>query len=86
MGVISNKIWYDLWHHKGRTILVILSISAGVFAIGAIFGLVDQLLTGMDRAHQEIAPSHINIILRDYVDQIVIDDLKTIPVFEKSTH
>ena len=30
--------------------LAVLSIAAGVFAIGAIFGLVDQLLSTMDKS------------------------------------
>ncbi len=79
MSVIWYKVWFDLWHHKGRSILVILSISAGVFAVGAIFGMVDQLLSAMDRAHQSVNPSHVNIILRDYVNDEVLDDLRTIP-------
>jgi putative ABC transport system permease protein len=78
MGLLWVKVWHDLWHHKSRTLLAILSIAAGVFAIGAIFGMVDQLLSGMDAAHREVAPSHINIILRNYVTQEIVDDLKTI--------
>lgn len=78
MSVIWNKIWFDIWQNKGRSLLVILSIAAGVFAIGAIFGMVDQLLSGMDRAHQAVFPSHINLILRNYVDQSIIDDLSSV--------
>lgn len=48
--------------------MVVLSIAAGVFAIGAVFGMVDQLLSNMDEAHQAINPSHINVILRQRVD------------------
>jgi putative ABC transport system permease protein len=78
MGVLWHKVWYDLWHHKGRSLLSIFSVAAGVFAIGAIFGMVDQMLSGMDQAHQDVFPSHINMILRVPVGQEVIDDLKTI--------
>jgi putative ABC transport system permease protein len=76
MGVLWIKIWHDLWHHKSRTLLSVLSIAAGVFAIGAIFGMVDQMLTGMDAAHRAVAPSHINVILRNYVDKETIDALR----------
>ena len=34
MSVIWYKIWFDLWQRKGRTLMVVLSIAAGVFAIG----------------------------------------------------
>jgi putative ABC transport system permease protein len=78
MSVIWQKLWFDLWHQKSRTFLAILSIAAGLFSIGAIFGMVDQLITGMDQAHLEVAPSHINIILRNYITEDVVEDLRSI--------
>src|SRR5688572_4200596 len=78
MSVIWSKVWFDLWHNKVRTLLAVLSIAAGVFAIGAVFGMVDQLLSGMDRAHQAIAPAHILMTLRDRIDQNTTDRLKNI--------
>jgi putative ABC transport system permease protein len=66
MSVIWRKVWFDLWQvNKIRTLLAVLSIAAGVFAIGAVFGMVDQLLSGMDRAHQAITPSHIWMTLNE---------------------
>jgi putative ABC transport system permease protein len=50
-------------------VLAVLSIAAGVFAVGAIFGEADQLLAGMDRAHQAVLPSHINLTLQDRIDR-----------------
>lgn len=79
MGVIRHKIWFDLWHNKGRSMLVVLSIAAGVFAIGVVFGMVDQLLSGMDRAHREVNPSHFSIILSNFIDQETVDELLKIP-------
>ncbi|HMQ52470.1 MAG TPA: hypothetical protein PKD98_10280, partial [Anaerolineae bacterium] len=69
MSVIWNKVWSDIWDNKVRTMLAVLSISAGVFAIGAVFGMVDQLITGMDRAHQAVVPSHIFMALNDSIDR-----------------
>ena len=48
MSVIWYKFWSDLWDNKARTLLAVLSISAGVFDIGAMFGMSDQMLAGMD--------------------------------------
>ncbi len=79
MSVLWHKVWFDLWHNKGRTLLAVLSIAAGVFTVGGIFGLLDQLLSTMDAAHRAVQPSHINIILRDYVDQKAVDALKGTP-------
>ncbi|MFN8456882.1 MAG: FtsX-like permease family protein [Anaerolineae bacterium] len=78
MSVIWRKVWFDLWHNKVRTLLAVLSIAAGVFAIGAVFGMVDQLLSGMDRAHQAIIPSHITMTLSQRIDQNTADRLKHI--------
>ena len=75
MGVLWDKVWFDLWQRKARTILAVLSIAVGVFAIGAIFGLTDQLLSGMNEAHQSVAPSHLNIVLRQFVDRETAESL-----------
>lgn len=78
MSVIWNKVWVDLWGNKVRTILAVLSIAVGVFAVGAIFGMVDQLLTGMDQSHQAVFPSHINVFLNDRIDRDTAISLKKI--------
>jgi putative ABC transport system permease protein len=78
MGVIWRKVWSDLWYHKVRTLLAVLSIAAGVFAVGAIFGEADQLLSGMDAAHQAVLPSHINLTLQDRIDRDTAIRLKNI--------
>ena len=79
MGVLWDKVWFDLWHRRARTLLAVLSIAAGVFAVGAIFGLTDMLLSGMNEAHQSVAPSHLNIILRQFIDLETAEALADIP-------
>jgi len=76
--VIWDKVWTDLWSNKVRTMLAVLSIAAGVFAIGAVFGMVDQLLSGMDTAHQSVFPSHLNMYLTDEIDRDMADALADI--------
>lgn len=78
MSVIWRKVWFDLWHNKVRTTLAVLSIAVGVFAIGAIFGMVDQLLPGMDRAHRAAQPSHITMALSERISTDIADRLKNI--------
>ncbi|HMQ55121.1 MAG TPA: FtsX-like permease family protein [Anaerolineae bacterium] len=78
MSVIWRKVWFDLWHNKARTLLAVLSIAVGVFAIGAIFGMVDQLLPGMDRSHQASQPSHISMTLSDRISRETADRLTNI--------
>ncbi len=79
MGVIWHKVRFDLWHNKVRTLLAVLSIAAGVFAVGAVFGMTDQMLAGMDRAHQSVSPSHITMYLSDAIDGDSAYDLRSIP-------
>ena len=78
MNVIWHKVWFDLWHNKIRTLLAVLSIAVGAFAIGAIFGMVDQLLPGMDRSHQASQPSHITINLSERITRDLADRLTNI--------
>jgi len=78
MSVIWHKVWFDLWHNKVRTLLAVLSISAGVFAVGAMFGMSDQLLSTMDAAHQAVQPSHINMTVDRYIDRNTVLSLRNI--------
>jgi putative ABC transport system permease protein len=82
MSVIWYKVWFDLWHNKGRTLLVVLSISAGVFAIGAMFGMSDQLLSTMDAAHRAVIPAHIKMALNTFVDRDTARAIRNIPGVE----
>ncbi|MBI3241655.1 MAG: ABC transporter permease [Chloroflexi bacterium] len=34
MSIAFRKVWRDLWNHKGRTFLVVISIAVGVMALG----------------------------------------------------
>lgn len=79
MGVLWDKVWFDLWQRKARTFLAVISIAAGVFAIGTMFGLADQMLSGMDKSHQSVDPSHLNLILRQPIDRATAESLTDIP-------
>ncbi|MBE7556423.1 MAG: FtsX-like permease family protein [Anaerolineales bacterium] len=78
MSVIWRKIWSDLWGHKVRTLLAVLSIAAGVFALGAIFGMIDQLVPNLNRVHGTISPANITMYLQDRITQDTADRLKNI--------
>ncbi len=82
MGVIWYKIWFDLWHNKTRTLLAVLSIAAGVFAVGAIFGMSDMLLTNMDKSHHEVLATHINAGLDRPIDRDTLLSLRDVPGVE----
>jgi putative ABC transport system permease protein len=82
MGVIWYKIWFDLWHNKTRTLLAVLSIAAGVFAVGAIFGMSELMISTMDQSHQSVLPPHIDVILSSSVDRDTLLNLSSVPGVE----
>jgi putative ABC transport system permease protein len=78
MSVIWQKVWSDLWDNKLRTILAVLSITVGVFAVGAIFGMSDQMLSGMDAAHQANIAAHFTLALTQRITDDVANRLEKI--------
>jgi putative ABC transport system permease protein len=82
MGVIWNKLRFDLWHNKTRTLLTVLSIAIGVFAMGAIFGMSDLMSSEMDRSHRSVVPPHITVYLTEQVEPEIIEALRDIPGVE----
>lgn len=83
MSVIWVKVWFDLWHNKLRTLLVILSIAVGVFAVGTTFGLAEQMLPTMDAAHQMTLPAHVTMALMQPVDRDSLLALSDVPEVEE---
>lgn len=78
MSAIWDKVCADLWQQKVRTLLAVLSISVGVFALGVIFGMIDQLTPGLSHVHQAIIPAHGTMFLAGSLDQATVDRLKRI--------
>ncbi len=78
MGVIWHKIWFDIWHNKTRTLLAVLSIAAGVFAVGTIFGMSDMLLANMNASHKAVLPTHVYVYLQRHIDRDTILSLHEI--------
>ena len=58
--MISSR-WYkvlnDLWGHKLRTILIVLSIAVGLFAVGMIVSSRSILSTELAKSYAAINPS-----------------------------
>ncbi len=82
MGVIWAKVWIDLWHNRMRTLLAVLSIAAGLFAVGAMFGMSDLLTTNLDKSHKAAVPPHMEITFGQLVDRDILLDLTNVPGVE----
>lgn len=70
MSVIYNKIWYDLWHNKARTLQVALIIAMGAFGIGLVIGARNLTTQAIGESWQAARPPMIQIT----VDPPVSDD------------
>ncbi len=53
-----HKVFNDLWSHKVRTMLIVLSIAVGLFAVGTIVSARIVLSTEMARSYAAINPSN----------------------------
>jgi putative ABC transport system permease protein len=73
-----RKILRDLWDHKVRTLLVMLNISVGVFAVGFVGGLFFITLVDMDADYQSANP-HGAIIFTDLFDKDLLPSLQRVP-------
>lgn len=79
MNILWYKIRADLRLYTSRTVLAVLSIAAGVFCVGTLFGMIDLQLGRMDAAHQASQPSHINLILRSDTDKALLETIQNVP-------
>ncbi|MDW8233452.1 MAG: ABC transporter permease, partial [Roseiflexaceae bacterium] len=73
-----RKVFADVWSNKTRTILVVLSIAVGVFAIGAIAGANALLTREMTAAYLAVNPADI-AIYPDVFDDELVRTVRRIP-------
>ncbi len=59
MSVLWRKVWRDLIHSKARTTLAVLSIGAGVFALGLALGALEVMHARIDADDRTTRPAHI---------------------------
>lgn len=66
-----REVFADVWSNKTRTVLVVLSIAVGVFAIGAIAGANALLTREMTAAYVAVNPADITISSDPFDDEFV---------------
>jgi len=74
-----RKILRDVWRSKGRTLLVVLSITVGVFAVGLVSGMNELMPNTMTSSFRESDPAHISLFPRGQIDDDVLDSLARLP-------
>ena len=66
-----RKILSDLWGSPTRTLLVVVSIAVGVFAVGAILGTSAIIARDMNTNYLRANPSAASLYTGDFDDQLV---------------
>lgn len=72
------KVVRDLWHNKTRTVLVVLSLAVGVFAVGMIAGSSVVMTREMNRSFGASNPSSA-IMETDRFDDAMLAAVRAVP-------
>jgi putative ABC transport system permease protein len=77
-----RKILSDLWINKTRTILVVLSIAIGVFAIGVIINARLVLSRSLLATYEATDPAHATFLTMDSFPASLADAVRHVPGVE----
>jgi len=66
-----RKVLRDIWGSKTRTILVVLSIAVGVFAVGMIAGSQAILSRDLKDGYMAVNPAHASLATEAFDDDLV---------------
>ncbi len=72
-----QKVWADLWSNKTRTVLVVLSIAVGVFAVGSLATTFQVVLADMESDYQSVNP-HVATLYTDPFDDAVLSTARRV--------
>ncbi|RME77895.1 MAG: FtsX-like permease family protein [Chloroflexi bacterium] len=74
-----KKVWRDLWLNKSRTLVVVLSIAVGVFAIGMIMTSYTILSGDLRTAYLATNPAHATIFTFDSFGEELVTAIERMP-------
>ncbi len=73
-----RKAWRDLWLHKLRSVLVILSIAIGIFAFGLILGARSTITSELPRHYMSVVPASATLHTSP-IDDGTIESIQRLP-------
>src|SRR5512136_2559711 len=79
MRIGFRKILRDLWRSKGRTLLAVVSIAIGVFAVGTVSSMSDLVPVRMMSSYSDTNPAHVTIYLSGIVTNDDLARLARVP-------
>ena len=71
-----KKVYRDLWNNRSRTVLVILSIAVGVFALGMIVSTQQALTTSLASQYADMHPADIILKTEPMLDDDFITSMR----------
>ena len=74
-----RKVLRDLWQNKGRSLLVVLSIAVGVFAVGTVTHMREIVQQDMIGSYERSNPAHANITTEDPFDDDLLEVIREMP-------
>src|SRR5512146_1949373 len=74
-----HKVINDLWSNKTRTLLIVLSIAVGLFAVGMIVSARSILQTGMAESYAAIRPSSGVVRTLEVFDEGFVQAVRAMP-------
>ena len=74
-----RKVLRDLWQNKGRSLLVILSIAVGVFAVGTVVQMREIVQQDMIGSYERSNPAHAIISTGDGFDDDLLQVIREMP-------
>jgi putative ABC transport system permease protein len=71
-----KKVYRDLWNNRSRTVLVILSIAVGIFALGMIVSTQQALTTSLASQYADMRPADIILKTEPMLDDDFITSMR----------
>ena len=79
-----HKVLNDLWRNKTRTILIVLSIAVGLFAVGTIVSARAILSSGMAESYAAINPSTGTVRTLELFDEDFVRSVRAMGEVEEA--
>ena len=78
MFTLLQKVWFDLWQDKSRTLQVVLVIALGAIGIGLVIGGRNLISTSVLEGWKTAEPSHIKLSVTPSLTTAEIERLERI--------
>jgi putative ABC transport system permease protein len=73
------KVFRDIWNNKTRSLLIVLSIAVGVFAVGVVAHMNLIVSRDLERSYALVSPAHITAVTDDTFPEELLASLRRLP-------